>query len=142
MPRRKTQQGANWKLILLILSLPVIGLIFLAESVGWVVVLLGIFLLCELIFLVKWINKSRRHSTLMEKYQDESLVSDIEQGYYWQGQTADQLRDALGDPDDIDEKVLKTKTKSVWKYHHQGANRYGLRINLDDGVVRGWDQKD
>lgn len=132
----------NWKLLLLIIGLPIISLIFLGESIGWPAVVIGFCLLCGLLFLLKAIGKSRRHSALMEKYQDESLVKDIEQGYYWQGQTADQLRDALGDPVDIDEKVLKTKTKSVWKYNHQGANRYGLRINLDDAVVRGWDQKD
>ena len=142
MPSRKAQTDMNWKLLLLVFGLPIIGLMFLGEAVGWPAVVIGFGLLCGLLFVLKSIGKSRRHSTLMEKYQDESLVKDIEEGYYWQGQTADQLRDALGDPDDIDEKVLKTKTKSVWKYHHQGANRYGLRINLDDQVVRGWDQKD
>ncbi len=142
MPRPKIRRDINWKLLLLIIGLPVVGLVFLGEYVGWPQLLIGLGLFCGLLFLIKLINKSRRRAALMEKYGDKDLVKDIEQGYYWQGQTADQLKDALGEPEDIDVKVLKTKTKSVWKYNHLGGNRYGLRINLDDAVVIGWDQKD
>ncbi len=142
MPRRTAQQGVNWKLLLLVIGLPVIGLIVLGEYIGWPQLIIAFAIIIALFFLIKQISKSRRRSALMEKYGDEDLVRDIEDGYYWQGQTADQLRDALGDPEDVDEKVLKTKIKSVWKYNHLGGNRYGLRITLDDAVVTGWDQKD
>ena len=142
MPRRKTRQGVNWKLLLVVFVLPVAVLMLVGQYVGWPQLIVGFCLLRGLFFLIKLIDKSRRHTALMQKYNDEALVKDIEQGYYWQGQTADQLRDAHGDPEDIDEKVLKTKIKSVWKYNHLGGNRYGLRINLDDAVVTGWDQKD
>ena len=60
---------------------------------------------------------------------------------FWQGQTAEQLIDSLGRPEDIDQKILKTKKKEIWKYNHQGGNRYGLRITLDNDHVVGWDQK-
>ena len=142
MPKRKTQEGVNWKLLFLVVGLPVIALVILGQAVGWPQMIIGFCLFCGLFFLIKLVGRMRRHSTLMEKYGDEDLVKDIEQSYYWKGQTADQLRDALGDPDDIDEQVLKTKVKSVWKYDHRGGNRYGLRINLDDEVVVGWTQKD
>jgi len=142
MPRRKTQQGINWKLLILIIALPIAGLVLIAEYIGWTLLIIGIALIIGLIFMIRQIGISRRRSALVDKYGDEELVRDIEQGYYWQGQTAEQLRDALGDPDDIDEKVLKTKIKSVWKYYPQGVNRYGLRVKLDDAVVTGWDQKD
>ncbi len=142
MSRRKVRRGIKWTFILLAFGLPILALMLLGQVFGWLSIVVGFCLLCSLFFLIKLIIKKRRYASLMEKYGDEDLVADIEDGYYWQGQTAEQLRDALGDPDDIDEKVLKTKIKSVWKYNHQGSNRYGLRINLDDAVVTGWDRKD
>lgn len=60
----------------------------------------------------------------------------------WVGETADQLRDSLGEPESVDQKVLKTKIKEVWKYGHQGGNRYKYRVNLDDNIVVGWDAKE
>ena len=51
------------------------------------------------------------------------------------------LIDSLGQPQDIDTKVLKTKKKEIWKYNHNGGNRFGLRITLDNDIVVGWDQK-
>jgi hypothetical protein len=51
------------------------------------------------------------------------------------------LLDSLGHPADIDEKVLKTKKKEIWKYHHMGGNRFGLRITLELNQVVGWDEK-
>ena len=60
---------------------------------------------------------------------------------FWQGQTPSQLLDSIGNPVDIDKKVMKTKTKKVWKYNETGKGRYGLRITLEDGEVVGWDNK-
>lgn len=60
---------------------------------------------------------------------------------FWTSQTQEQSLDSLGRPEDIDQKVLKTKVKEVWKYHRTGLGRYALRITLEDGVVAGWDQK-
>jgi hypothetical protein len=56
----------------------------------------------------------------------------------WQGQTEEMLVAALGAPVEIDEEVLKTKRKHVFKYGHQGANRFATRITLENGVVVGW----
>jgi hypothetical protein len=47
----------------------------------------------------------------------------------------------LGNPLDVDQKVLKTKKKEVWKYQPKGANRYALRVILENGLVVGWEQK-
>jgi hypothetical protein len=82
-----------------------------------------------------------RRVRLMMKYKDDDLVETLMQETFWQGQTADQLRDSLGEPLDIDQKVLKTKVKEVWKYEQIGKNRYGLKIKLENGIVVGWDQK-
>jgi hypothetical protein len=87
------------------------------------------------------IMKKLRFSRLFKKYQNEDLVNKIMKRTLWQGQTAEQVIDALGKPKDIDQKVLKTKTKEVWKYFPSGRRRYGLRITLDNGNVVGWDEK-
>jgi membrane protein implicated in regulation of membrane protease activity len=62
-------------------------------------------------------------------------------GDIWLGQTEEQLRESLGDPVDLDEKVLKTKTKNVWKYDQVGVNRFKTRVTIENGVVTGWDRK-
>lgn len=93
-----------------------------------------------IIFIALSIMLAKRMRLTM-KYKDEALVQDLLDEMFWQGQTAEQLRDALGEPLDIDQRVLKTKVKEVWKYEQTGKNRYGLKITLDDGVVVSWDQK-
>lgn len=99
----------------------------------WLVIVIGAFALITALL------AKRMRLTL--KYKDENLVDELLNETFWQGQTAEQLRDSLGEPLDIDQKVLKTKVKEVWKYEQTGKNRYGLKITLDDGVVVGWDQK-
>jgi hypothetical protein len=92
-------------------------------------------------FLISSHNTKKRKQVLLNKYGDVELVNRIMQKAFWQGQTQEQLLDSLGRPLDTDERVLKTKTKEIWKYNRVGKNRYGLRITLENGVVVGWDQK-
>lgn len=99
----------------------------------WLAIVLGVFALITALL------AKRMRLTL--KYKDEDLVDELLNETFWQGQTAEQLRDSLGEPLDIDQKVLKTKVKEVWKYEKTGKNRYRLKVTLDDGVVVGWDQK-
>jgi len=73
---------------------------------------------------------SRKRESLMLKYGDSQVVSDIMEGCFWQGQTDEQLLDSLGKPVDTDQKILKSKTKEIWKYRPAGKNRYGLKIGL------------
>lgn len=58
---------------------------------------------------------------------------------YWLGQTLPMLIEALGPPVDRDEKVMKTKHRLTLKYHHQGGNRFALRVFVEDGLVVGWE---
>jgi flagellar biosynthesis GTPase FlhF len=84
-----------------------------------------------------------------ERAQWESLVARfgpddaarIHRREIWVGMTVDMLGESRGKPFDVDEKVLKTKTKHVYKYKPTGANRYALRVTLDDGEVVGWEDK-
>jgi hypothetical protein len=149
-------QGLGW---LIVVGLPLFGLYKLGESIGWVWFGVGIvLLLAGYIWHKSSAEKARqeelarqeadrirrveeRRSELLAKYGEEKIVDAIMRQSYWQGQTAEQLRDSLGNPADIDEKVLKTKKKEVWKYRHLGGNRFGLRITLEHEQVVGWDEK-
>lgn len=84
--------------------------------------------------------KKKRRESLMLKYGDSDMVNKLMDGYFWQGQTEDQLIDSLGRPVDIDQKVLKTKKKEIWKYNPTGKNRFGLKITIENGEVIGWDK--
>ncbi len=81
-----------------------------------------------------------RRDDLVARFGPES-ADRIVRREIWQGMSAEMLTKSRGTPSDIDEKVLKTKTKHVYKYTPNGANRYALRVTLDNGVVVGWDDK-
>ena len=99
-----------------------------------------IFLIVGFIVLTALHNKNRR-AKLMNKYGDAALVDRLMKQMFWQGQSKEQLLDSLGKPLDIDQKVLKTKVKEVWKYNKTGKGRYALRIIIENGEVIGWDKK-
>jgi len=99
-----------------------------------------------LIFLivVVWFNlyqTKKKRERLLKKYGDTALVEKLMKSMFWVGQSKEQLRDSLGNPLDIDQKVLKTKTKEIWKYNETGKNRYALKVTLENGEVVGWDKK-
>ncbi|MBI1301370.1 MAG: hypothetical protein GC137_06895 [Alphaproteobacteria bacterium] len=86
-------------------------------------------------------KEEQRRLYLIEKYNNTSVVNKIMNQNIWTGQSAEQLIESIGNPANIDQKVLKTKKKEIWKYDWQGGNRYGLRVTLDNDLVVGWDQK-
>ena len=69
-----------------------------------------------------------------------SAAHRILQGEVWQGQSAAALLEALGPPADSDQKVMKTKTKTVYKWGHVSGNRYAVRVTVENGVVIGWER--
>ena len=77
----------------------------------------------------------------MQKYGDEHIVSKILKHQFWEGQTQEQLVDALGNPTEIDRKNLKSKSREIWKYGRTGKNRFNLRITVENKIVVGWEQK-
>ncbi|MHA6614117.1 DUF2845 domain-containing protein [Photobacterium damselae] len=126
---------------LIIIGGPIYAVVQAGESIGWGVIT-GVIAAGIAFYLWSKSNKTKkRREYLIDKYQDLSLVEDLMNQYFLVGQTAEQLIDSLGNPVDIEQKILKTKKKEVWKYSHQGGNRYSLRITLDNDHVVGWDQK-
>ena len=141
MAKRISKSEAQLITWALVIGLPIYGISQIGESMGWGILAGGVASVIALVFLYKLSQKRKRRAELMEKYQDDEIVQSIMNRSFWQGQTSEQLRDSLGNPVDIDEKILKTKKKEIWKYNPQGGNRFGLRITLDDDVVIGWEQK-
>ena len=141
MAKRMTKSESTAIATLLVIGIPIFLIYKLGESVGWLLlaaIVVGVIVLSVAISIS---NKKKRRAYLLDKYQDEEIVDSIMNRSFWQGQTGEQLIDSLGKPHDIDQKILKSKKKEVWKYNHQGGKRYGLRITLDDDIVVGWDQK-
>jgi hypothetical protein len=48
---------------------------------------------------------------------------------------------SLGQPLDVKERVLKSKTKHTYCYQQTAKNRFALKIHLEDGIVVGWDDE-
>jgi len=136
-----TKAESTFAGVLIVLGLIVGGILNIVETTGIIIPLLILTAGIGLYFWHKHSQRQKRLSFLRAKYHDEELVQKIDQSYFWAGQTQEQLLDSLGQPVDIDQKLLKTKTKEIWKYNHRGSNRYGLRITLEDGIVVEWDKK-
>jgi len=96
--------------------------------------------LAALLFLLQARAEAERRANLTARFGAETC-SRILARQPWIGQTQEQLREALGKPVDIDEKVLKTKRREVWKYDQTGTNRFNTRVTLENGIVTGWDRK-
>ena len=108
----------------------------------WIVVaILLVVALAVLWFVARSLAKRSRYARLIEKYGDEKLVTAILTQTIWQGMTVEQLRDAWGEPAAIEQRVLKTKVKEVFKYKQTARNRFRDKVTLEDGIVVGWDQK-
>jgi len=79
-----------------------------------------------------------RYQNLAARFGDQAARAIMERKV-WQGATHEMVQEAFGPPLAIDEKVLKTKTRHVYKYNQLTANRYGFKVTLENGVVVGWE---
>jgi hypothetical protein len=139
--KRMTKAEASLLGVLLMVGAIVAAAEKIFEAVGYVVPLIS-FVVIFGAFVWHGRNKRRKRlEYLRSKYPDETVVQRILQRSYWEGQTSEQLTDSLGTPVSVDTKIVKTRTREVWKYNHRGANRYGLRVTVDNGSVTGWDHK-
>ncbi len=141
MARRISYKESEAIVWLIILCIPFFLLIGLVKVIGLPI---SIILAGIIIFgVIKYIQKKRKERImyLTKKYNNSEIVDKIMNKSFWKGQTAEQLNDSLGKPLDIDEKVLKTKKKEIWKYNRDGKNRYRLRITLENNKVKGWTQR-
>jgi hypothetical protein len=145
MARRSTkaQDKAVGALLFLgvVVGLPIYLIQKAGEAVGWPLLIGGAIALLAAILWYRSAQVRARREALFLKYGDEQIVERIMNRSYWQGQSAEQLHDSLGDPVHIDEKVLKEHSRQTWKYQRTGANRFALRITVENDRVIGWDDK-
>ncbi|MGI9326266.1 MAG: hypothetical protein ACR2PZ_13675 [Pseudomonadales bacterium] len=80
----------------------------------------------------------RKRERLLALYPDEKIVDDILNQVLWEGESHEQVLASLGEPEAINSLQRRTKKKEVWKYGHEGGNRFRLRIVLDNDRVVGW----
>ena len=141
MARRSSKAEGALVVLIVVIGLPIYLASKLVETTGWVLPVAVLAACVLLVWGYKYSQKQKRLAYLRAKYADEDTVQKIFAGYFWEGQPEEQLRDALGQPDAVDNKLLKTMTREIWKYHPSGVNRYRLRITVDNGRVAGWDKK-
>lgn len=139
---KKTFKAETALIVLaIVVGLPIFLVSKVVDSLGWLVPIVVIAAVIGCVIWYQQDKKQKRLEYLRAKYQDEDVVQKIIGGFFWQGQSEEQLKDAIGDPVSIDRTVLKTKTKEIWKYQQHGTNRFGLRITVENGYVVGWDKK-
>ena len=90
---------------------------------------------------IRVLLRGMRRSSLMKRFGDGAMVDTIMEGRIAKGMSSDMVIAAWGEPADMDETVLKTKSKHEMKYDQTGKNRFGKRVYLEDGTVVGWEIK-
>ena len=112
----------NLTSLLLIAAAVLIGAV-----VVWILIRLAIFRL------KRWL--------WMLRHEDAEMVAVMLEGQIARGMTLDMVLDVWGDPADMEEVVLKTKSRRQLKYDQTGKNRYGTRVYLEEDIVVGWETK-
>ena len=142
MARRKSKNDAALIGLAILIGIPIFIVSKITDTIGGTALVIGMGLIIAAIVFYFVQKRANRLAYLRAKYGDENIVQRIMRRNYWQGQTAEQLRDSLGNPSAVDKNLLKTRKREVWKYQPAGVNRYRLRITLDDDVVVGYGHKD
>lgn len=140
MTRRRSSAEAGLIGIAIVIGLPIYLATKVIDVTGWIVPVLVIAAIIIIVIASKAAKRRKRIAELRKKYS-EDVVQRILAGQVWQGQTEGQLIDTLGSPAEIDRKVLKTMRREIWKYGRKSAQRFRLRITVENGAVAGWDQK-
>lgn len=94
----------------------------------------GIFLLLERQ------QQAQRVQRLRQKYDNEDLFKKIISGSIWYKQSLEELIDAIGLPQQISYEVMKVNKREIWKYDHQGGDRYNLIVLLENDSVISWER--
>lgn len=110
--------------------MPILATIF---SLFWFVILFFFLLLASAIFFVRRVFRAGQYETRFRaafaKYHNDEIARMVARGEIWTGQTADQLRDACGDPESV---YSTNDVDHIWQYWN------GRRVTLRDDKVIGW----
>ena len=135
MARRNTGKEFAGLGVLIVIGAVVSTISKVVDSIGFTTVVVAAILAIVGMVWLKFAKRAKRLAYLRGKYGDESVVQHIMSKTLWQGETAEQVRDSIGLPSSIDNNLLKTRKREVWKYHPHGRGRYRLRVTLDNDVV-------
>ncbi len=83
-------------------------------------------------------SRQRRWENLVARFGEQNARRIVDRDL-WVGATTEMVLEMFGPPSDVSEKVLKTKTKRVYRYDAFGGPR-GLKIKLDNDEVVGWEK--
>lgn len=140
MARRSSSAEASLLALAVVIGLPIYLATKVIDVTGWVLPVVVVVVIIGLVIASRANKRRKRLEALRRKYPEE-IVQRILGGQIWQGQTEEQLIDAIGSPAEVDTKVLKTMQREIWKYGRISAKRFRLRITVENGMVAGWDQK-
>jgi uncharacterized membrane protein len=140
MARRSSSAEASLLALAVVIGLPIYLATKVIDVTGWVLPVVVVVVIIGLVIASRANKLRKRLDALRSKYPEE-IVQRILGGQIWQGQTEEQLIDAIGSPAEVDTKVLKTMQREIWKYGRISAKRFRLRITVENGMVAGWDQK-
>ncbi|NRB66965.1 MAG: hypothetical protein HRU48_06275 [Vibrio sp.] len=104
-----------------------------------------IFCLIVLYALSSYVTEKLRKQ-LMSKYNDKELVEKLLMRMIWQGQTEEQLLDAIGQPadclqDDGQTKVLQYEPARSGRISSVSLHPQRFKVTLENGKVVDWDRK-
>lgn len=140
MARRSSSAEASLLMLAIVIGLPVYLAMKVIDVTGWVPPIVVVVMIIGLVMASRANKRRKRIEALRRKYPEEIVIR-ILRGQIWQGQTEEQLIDAIGSPAEVDTKVLKTMQREIWKYGRISTKRFRLRITIENGMVAGWDQK-
>lgn len=124
--------GCLWVLVFVV-GLP---LLFMVPPAGIFVLVGGIY---GLVRLQRHLD-AKRLAELTDRFGAENAVR-IMNRQFWQGATQEMIVESQGKPVDIEERVLKTKTRHTFKYAEKRKGQFGLRVMFEDGICVGWEDK-
>jgi predicted RNA-binding Zn-ribbon protein involved in translation (DUF1610 family) len=85
--------------------------------------------------------RDERHARLVARFGEDGARF-IEARKLWVGAPEEAAVEVYGSPDDVEEKVLKTKSKRILKYRDPvHATRISVRVTVENGEVIGWEDK-
>lgn len=122
------------------IGLPVFGIATLIEKYGLLVALLVVAVVLGLgAAYWQWLRMLRA-ARLRAKYPDAELAQRLIAREIWEGQSAEELLDALGKPVAVDRHKRGGKQRETWNYlPYKG--RYRMRVSLEDGHVSSWHRR-
>jgi hypothetical protein len=135
MARRNAGKELAGLGVLILIGAVVFAISKVVDSIGFTTAVVAAIMVIVGMVWLKIAKRAKRLAYLRGKYGDESVVQRIISKTLWQGETAEQVRDSVGLPSSMDNNLLKTRKREVWKYHPHGRGRYRLRVTLDNDVV-------